>query len=89
MAWRFRWARIRWCAGVSRTHAVDMNRRVVGALAVVATGGLIIVVRRRRGRRLVASGGWREDGGGTAGVREPRRPLPTTLVGAAAADPGE
>lgn len=62
-------------------------KRLLPVLAVVATGGLILVVRRRRRARLMFAGPYGEDGGETAGVREPRRPLPTTLVGAAAADP--
>jgi hypothetical protein len=65
-----------------------MKLRPLPVLAVIGTAGLILLVRRRR-RRPVVPGRRGEDGGGTAGVREPRRPLPTTLVGAAAAEPGD
>lgn len=61
--------------------------RVLATIVVtVATGGLYLLVRRRR-RVPAGTGRWRDDGGGLAGVREPRRPLPKDLVGAAAAEP--
>lgn len=62
-------------------------------LAVIAitvlTGGLYLLVLARRRRVPAGTGRWRDDGGGLAGVREPRRPLPRDLVGAAAAVPAE
>ena len=71
---------------MKRTRA-RAGRRLLAVLATVATGGLYYLLRRRR--RVVAgrSGRGPDDGGGLAGVREPRRPLPTTLVGAGAATP--
>ncbi|MTD13544.1 LPXTG cell wall anchor domain-containing protein [Nakamurella sp. YIM 132087] len=58
-------------------------RKSLVVLGTVLTGGLALLVRRRR---KATAGGRRPDDGGTAGVREPRRPLPTDpqLVGAAA-----
>lgn len=47
------------------------------ALAVLGALGL-------RRRRRAAAGPRNGDGGGLAGVREPRRPLPTTLTSAGA-----
>ena len=64
-------------------------RRLLAALATVATGGLFYLLRRRRRVRAGAAGRGPDDGGGLAGVREPRRPLPRDLIGAAAAPPSE
>jgi hypothetical protein len=63
------------------------GRRLLAVLATVATGGLYLLLRRRRRVAAGRTGRGPDDGGGLAGVREPRRPLPTTLVGAAAATP--
>lgn len=52
------------------------------ALAVLGAFGL-------RRRRRAATGPRNGDGGGLAGVREPRRPLPTTLSSAGAGHPGD
>lgn len=64
------------------------GRVLVTILATAATGGLYLLFRRRR-RVPAGTGRRRDDGGGLAGVREPRRPLPRDLVGAAAATPAE
>jgi hypothetical protein len=64
------------------------GRVLIAILLTVLTGGLYLVARRRS-RVPAGSGRWHEDGGGLAGVREPRRPLPRDLVGAAAAVPAE
>ncbi len=48
------------------------------ALAALGAAGL-------RRRRKATAGPRNSDGGGLAGVREPRRPLPTTLTSAGAA----
>ncbi|HET8590418.1 MAG TPA: hypothetical protein VFM01_12365 [Nakamurella sp.] len=61
--------------------------RLAAVLLIIVTGGLALLLRRRRGRRVAAGGRGPDDGGGLAGVREPRRPLPKDLVGAAAATP--
>lgn len=54
------------------------------ALVAVIGGSLLFW----RSRRPAGSGGRPgDDGGGLAGVREPRRPVPPTLVDAAAAVP--
>jgi hypothetical protein len=63
--------------------------RLVATIAVtVVTGGLYLLVRHHR-RQPAGAGRWRDEGGGPAGVREPRRPLPRDLVGAAAAVPAD
>jgi hypothetical protein len=53
--------------------------------ALIGTAVLGIFV----GRKVVAGrrGRGKSDGGGTAGVREPRRPLPTRPSGSGAVDP--
>jgi hypothetical protein len=60
-------------------------------LRVLLVPVLVLGVLRAVGRRRVTADGrgWDEPGGGTAGVREPRNPLPTTLVDAGAAVPGD
>jgi hypothetical protein len=60
-----------------------MSRLVAAAAAV---GGLLLFWRSRR-RRASTGGRGRGDDGGLAGVREPRRPVPPTLVDAGAAVP--
>jgi len=52
---------------------------------IVAVGGSLLFWRSRRSAG--AAGRRRGDGGGLAGVREPRRPVPPTLVDAGAAVP--
>lgn len=79
---------------VPRATLIVMERTrrnpVVTVLAVLATGGVLLLIRRARRHRVGAGSSRRgDDGGGLAGVREPRRPLPKDLVGAAAAEPGE
>jgi hypothetical protein len=63
-----------------------LKRVLTGSAAVLAAlGGLLLF---NRSRRSAGSGGRGPDhGGGLAGVREPRRPVPPTLVDAAAAVP--
>jgi hypothetical protein len=59
--------------------------KAVAGLAAV--GGFLAFWRWRR--QPAGAGRRPDDGGGLAGVREPRRPLPPVLRGAAAADPQE
>ena len=55
-------------------------------LPVVLLGAIVTLGRRRR----AAAAPRRDDeGGGTAGDREPRNPLPTTLVDVGAGIPAE
>jgi len=62
-----------------------MGRTVTRMLAAAAAlGGLLLFWRKRR-KPAGAGGRGRDDDGGLAGVREPRRPLPPTLVDAGAA----
>lgn len=57
------------------------------AAGLAAVGALLAFWRWRR--QPAGAGRRPEDGGGLAGVREPRRPVPPVLSGAAAADPQE
>ena len=59
-------------------------RRSAVLVAVVAAAGLVLVGLRWRKSALGRRGP--DDDGGLAGVREPRRPLPPTLVDAGAAE---
>jgi hypothetical protein len=63
-------------------------RRVVRIVVVpLALLGALLTIRRRR---LRAGGPRRgDDSGGTAGDREPRNPLPSTLVDAGAGIPSD
>ena len=73
----------------AHAHAEAMTvRRIAGFLTLGALA-LAVGLRRLNKRRAPAGGRRGEQGCGTAGVREPLRPLPTTLVGAGAAVPGE
>ena len=58
-------------------------------LAAVLTPVVVVLTLLGLARRRTRAGGRPGDGDATAGVREPRRPLPTSLVGAAAADPAD
>lgn len=61
-----------------------MKRLLVGIGAGVLTVIGVLGVRRRRPAGLPRRG---DDGGGLAGDREPRTPLPVTLVDAVAGTP--
>jgi hypothetical protein len=74
-------------AGMQRTRR-PLGRVLAAILLTIVTGGWYLVGRHRR-REPAGSGRRRDDGGGLAGVREPRRPLPRDLTGAAAAVPAE
>jgi len=58
---------------------------------LAAIGGAALAVLGALGlrRRRAAAGPRNGDDGGLAGVREPRRPLPTTLSSAGAGHPGD
>ena len=67
-------------------HAGSITRALAKvAVAAGALGGLVLFWRRRR--PAGSGSGRRDGGGGLAGVREPRRPVPPTLVDAVAAHP--
>lgn len=72
--------------GRTMMQEVVMNRvlAAIGGAALAVLGAL-----RLRRRRKAAAGPRNSDGGGLAGVREPRRPLPTTLSSAGAGHPGD
>jgi len=55
-------------------------------LPVVLVGAIVTLGRRRRTTARPRRG---DEGGGTAGDREPRNPLPTTLVDAGAGIPSD
>ncbi len=61
-------------------RVVRTGMRIV-LLPLVLIGAIVALGRRRR---PAAGPGPGETGGGTAGDREPRNPLPTTLVDAGA-----
>jgi hypothetical protein len=64
---------------------MTVKRTVPKVVAVVAAmGGLLLFFRSRR-KPAGGGGRGRDDDGGLAGVREPRRPLPPTLVDTGAA----
>ena len=68
-------------------HGVMTNPAVIRRAAAVAGAAAGFVLFRRWRRTAAAGRRGPEDSGGTAGVREPRNPVPPTLVDAGAAEP--
>ena len=74
----------RWGVQSGEMTAKGAVAKLVAAAAAV--GGLLLFFMYHR--KPAGSGGrGRDEGGGLAGVREPRRPLPPTLVDAGVATP--
>jgi hypothetical protein len=68
--------------GLSLAGHLLLGLAVTGPLTLIALLIAVLLTLRARATPLRPGGGW--SGGGSAGVREPRRPLPMSPAGAAA-----